>query len=50
MNVHPLNAPAPFVEHALADPSVPPALIVNATVTLGVNPVPDAVTVMPVGP
>jgi hypothetical protein len=36
--------------HGIADPIVPPVVIVNVIVTLGVNPLPDAVTVSPLGP
>ena len=50
MNVQPLNVPVPVAVHALADPIVPPAVIVNAIVTPGENPLPDAVTVTPLGP
>ncbi len=50
VNVQPLNVPVPVAVHTLAAPTVPPAEIVNAIVTPGVNPVPDAVTVTPLGP
>ena len=50
MNVQPLNVPVPVAVHALADPIVPPAVIVNAIVTPGENPLPDAVTVTPLSP
>jgi hypothetical protein len=50
VNVHPLSVPVPLAVQALAEPIVPPALIEKVTVTLGVNPVPVAVTVTPVGP
>ncbi len=50
VNVQPLNVPAPVALHELADPIVPPAVIVNVIATPGVNPLPDAVTVTPLGP
>ncbi|HEY1197804.1 MAG TPA: hypothetical protein VGG32_03655, partial [Thermoplasmata archaeon] len=50
MNVQPLNVPVPVAVHTLADPIVPPAVIVNVIVTPGVNPLPDAITVTPLGP
>jgi hypothetical protein len=50
VNVQPLNVPVPVAVHALADPIVPPAVIVNAIVTPGENPLPDAVTVTPLSP
>jgi hypothetical protein len=50
VNVQPLNVPVPVAVHTLADPIVPPAVIVNVIVTPGVNPLPDAITVTPLGP
>jgi len=50
VNVQPLNAPAAVAVHALADPIVPPAVMVKAIDTLGVNPLPDAVTATPLRP
>ena len=50
MNVQPLNVPVPVAVHALGVPIVPLPLIVNVIVTPGVNPLPDAVTVTPLGP
>ena len=40
----------PVAVHALADPIVPPEVIVNVMVELAVNPLPDAVTTTPPGP
>ena len=48
--MQPLNVPVPFTVHALGAPIVPPALIVNVIVTPGVNPLPDAVTAVPLDP
>ncbi len=48
--MQPLNVPVPVAVHALADPIVPPEVIVNVMVELGVNPLPDAVTTTPPGP
>ena len=48
--MQPLNVPVPVAVHALATPIDPPVVIVNAIVTPGVNPLPDAVTVTPLGP
>ena len=51
VNVQSLNVPAVgSVVHELADPITPLPSIVNVTVTPGVNPLPDAVTVTPLGP
>ena len=50
VNVQPLNVPVPVTVHELADPIVPPAVIMTAIVTPGVNPLPDAVTVTPLSP
>ena len=50
VNVQPLIVPVPVAVHALADPIVPPAEIVNVIVTPGVKPLPDTVTVAPLGP
>ncbi len=50
MNEQPLNEPVPSAVHELAEPIVPLPLIVNPIVTPGVNPLPDAVTVTPLGP
>jgi hypothetical protein len=50
VKVQPLIVPVPVAVHALAAPIVPPAEIVNVTVTPGVNPLPDTVTVAPLGP
>ena len=50
VKVQPLKVPVPVAVHALAAPTVPPAEIVNAIVTPGVNPLPDAVTVTPLSP
>jgi hypothetical protein len=50
VNVQPLNVPVAVAVHALGDPITPLPLMVNATVAPGVNPLPDAVTVTPLGP
>ncbi|MGD0588659.1 MAG: hypothetical protein ABSA63_07725 [Thermoplasmata archaeon] len=50
VNEQPLYAPVPVAEHELADPIVPPVVIVNVIVTSGVNPLPDAATVTPLSP
>ncbi len=50
VKVQPLKVPVPVAVHALAAPIVPPAEIVNAIVTPGVNPLPEAVTVTPLSP
>jgi hypothetical protein len=50
VNVQPLIVPVELTVHVLTDPSDPPALIENEMVTPGVNPLPEAVTVVPLGP
>ena len=50
VNVQPLNVPVTVATHDPARPIVPPVVIVNVIVTPGVNPLPDAVTVAPLGP
>jgi hypothetical protein len=54
VNVQPLKPPSvgpeSAVEQALGEPIVPPALMVKVIDTLGVKPLPDAVTVTPVRP
>jgi hypothetical protein len=50
VNVHPANPPVPLAVQVLGDPIVPPPLIENVIVALGVNPLPDAVTVTPLSP
>jgi hypothetical protein len=54
VNVQPLKspsvAPESAVEHALGEPIVPPPLLEKVIETLGVNPVPEAVIVTPLGP
>ncbi len=51
MNVQSLNVPADgSVGHEIGEPIPPLPPIVNVTVTPGVNPLPDAVTVTPLGP
>ena len=48
VNVHPLKLPVAEVEHGLTEPIVAP--LVNVIVVNVVNPVPDAVSVAPLGP
>ena len=50
MNVHPLKLPVPDVVHALADPIDPRPLIANVIAVETENPLPDAVSVAPLGP
>jgi hypothetical protein len=50
VKVQPVNVPVPVAVQTLAPPIAPPAEIVNVIVTPGVNPLPDAVTVTPLGP
>ncbi len=51
VNVQPLNVPTVgSVVQETSDPIAPPPSMVKVTVTPGVNPLPDAVTVTPLGP
>jgi hypothetical protein len=50
VKVQPLNPPDPLAVQALADPIVPLPLIVNEIVAPGEKPLPEAVTVAPLGP